>query len=136
MGASLYEGHMRGFVKQPGVLVTGAGDAQANGWYCRRDAAEGPPKGWKPPWDSIHFASHWAHWNRNRYWYENAEGCFLYQLMAFHWWDICAQDGRSLYSYKIEGIARDVPIGPPPVKGWVEESETHRSDAPNLRVVP
>merc|ERR1712096_349939 len=33
------------FVEEPGVEVTGAGSTQVNGWYRRREVAEGPPRG-------------------------------------------------------------------------------------------
>merc|ERR1711964_454519 len=38
-----------------GVQVIGAGTAQINGWYTRKEAVEGPPRGWSNDRD-------WTEW--------------------------------------------------------------------------
>merc|ERR1712000_69622 len=57
-----------------GVEVKNAGDAQVNGWYHRKEAAEGPPRGW-PEYLNEEL---WAHYNMGPHWYEKDDGCFLY----------------------------------------------------------
>lgn len=41
----LYNKYTITYVEQPGVEVMGAGDAQVNGWYHRKERVEGPPRG-------------------------------------------------------------------------------------------
>merc|ERR1712096_9523 len=77
------------FQKQPGVVVIGAGDPEVNGWYHRREHAEGPPKMWPSYlWGD---KSRWAQMNVDK-WYENDNGCFILP------WIIYASNGFSLYA--------------------------------------
>merc|ERR1711964_780954 len=122
--AHLYEGK---FVQQPGVEVTGAGTDAVNGWYARKEAAEGPPSSW--PYQE----SDWAQWNAGRHWYEKDDGCIVYRGRRH--WRICAPDGNWRYW---QTTRSDAPAGhrggPPPGQGW--RASSGRAPAPTLRVVP
>merc|ERR1712096_531728 len=50
------------FQREPRVHVTGAGTGEVNGWYQRREAQEGPPRGWPNEWDD----AVWANLNQGR----------------------------------------------------------------------
>merc|ERR1711964_426170 len=73
------------FIQEPhppgkGVWVTGAGIAEANGWYRRRENSEGPPR-----------ATHWhpkdfKFQSRGSQWYEKDDGCFIYWHGSYCWW--------------------------------------------------
>merc|ERR1711964_128461 len=77
---------------ESGVEVAEAGDAQVNGWYVRKWAANGPPAVWSDLSESMH---PWAQSNSGRYWYEKDDGCFIYHDGQS--WDIIAPDGFHLY---------------------------------------
>lgn len=74
----------------PAVEVRGAGSEQVNGWYLRKEHAQGPPAGWPECWD-------WAQCNEGRRWYEKDGGCFIYQTRSR--WYILTPDGRCHYLY-------------------------------------
>merc|ERR1712096_368803 len=65
------EPHRRHFVEELGIEVTGAGIAQANGWYHRREVAEGPPRPWKSSRQFIRRT-------RGRPWFEKDNGYHIY----------------------------------------------------------
>jgi len=82
----LYRGHERGFAKD-GVELTGAGDAQMNGFYARRGTSDKPPRGWAEGDD-------WARENAGAYWYEKDDDCFIFCSRLEHL-PRCPRSGRS-----------------------------------------
>merc|ERR1711964_482499 len=68
----------RGFTKEPGVELTGAGTSECNGWYRR---LEGTPKRWQhglADSDSRYWFTNETNFPANGYWYENNNGYHLY----------------------------------------------------------
>jgi len=99
------------FVRVTGVEVTGAGTAQMNGLYRRRENSEGPPTGW---FDS----SSWVHATQGRPWYEKDGGCYIYHdcdgtTAIFKGWGCRNKDG--LTYYRVESSA-----ALPPAQGWTK----------------
>merc|ERR1712096_271193 len=111
----------------PCVEVRGAGVAEANGWYRRREHSEGPPcflgtvgRWGHPSW--IWSQSVWDREYKGQYWYENIHGYFIFL-------DVTEQ-GEDLY-WKIRSN-RDVslylcrPHLPLSKKIWEKIPPTHR----------
>merc|ERR1712096_8009 len=67
----LLRDHAKGFPRDVGVEVTGAGVPCANGWYRRKSHEEGPPKG---------YPGNWAHDNHGRHWYDHEnQDCYIHR---------------------------------------------------------
>merc|ERR1712096_560608 len=103
-----------------GVQVIGAGTAQINGWYTRKEAVEGPPRGWPNDRD-------WTEWSANRPFYEKNDGCFIYR----------GQFARRIYTP--DAVCRyyimDQQGGAPPALGYRVFGDRARLPAPTLEVV-
>merc|ERR1712096_171850 len=115
------------------VEVADAGDAEVNGLFARKDAAQGPPRRWN---DNMgrHSLRVWAEHNTGRYYYEKDDGCFLYRFgqNPRGVWFICAP-GRHTY-YNAPSASDD-----PPAEGWRLNGNliprADRAPAPTIRVV-
>merc|ERR1712096_217222 len=73
----------------PGLRVRGAGTQEANGWYSKKEIAEGPP--------AIELSSrkNWRELTEGRPWYEKGDGCCIY-WDGEKWFCVSAQ-GSYLY---------------------------------------
>merc|ERR1711964_956539 len=67
-----------------GVEGLGAGNAQVNGWYRRRDASEGPPSA--APRAYATTRDEWVWDTAGRPWYEKDDGCFIYWYSDSRGW--------------------------------------------------
>jgi len=125
----LYNDHAGGFKQPAGVEVTGAGYAQVNGWYYRKEASEGPPRSWPNQWD-------WSYVNAGRPWYEKDGGCYIHRSEWTSSWRICNPDGVSRYTYKVPPGSDDGGHGPPASGSRSWRVSLHgTAPAPTLRVV-
>jgi len=97
------------------LSVSGAGTAQANGWYRRRENSEGPPKAWNSGCDF------WIRSTEGRPWYEKYDGCFIWFNGST--WELATHDGRCYQS----------PAETPLDGRW--EISFGEAPAPTLRVV-
>jgi len=116
--------HNGRFEREPGVEVRDAGDARVNGWYARKEAAEGPPRVWRPNWPN------WAQENGGRRWYEKDDSCFIYHNQNSVWY-FHAPNGNTRYFCR---VSPDQVPAAPPAEGW-ERWRRGRAPAPTLRVV-
>jgi len=142
--AHIYHDHARGFVEEfPGVEVTGAGDETVNGWYARKEAAEGPPAAWtlgQEFWTRRR--SQWSP-GYHQYFYEKDDDHYLYDYVSIlgkRYWHIVAPDG-SMTPYYNEVPTNDDPA---PEQGWKvnyrerapgQYGPRYYSPAPTLRMV-
>merc|ERR1711964_854154 len=115
------------------------GSAEVNGWYTRKEHADGPPsavEGLEDEWDN----GCWDQYNEGRHWYEKDDGCFLYQD-AFSADDWVLIDQRDCFrvdpwkSYRCSPPAdhwqgNDTPL---PTQGW--EIDVGDVPAPTLQLV-
>merc|ERR1711964_189098 len=128
--AHLYHNHAGRFVPDPyGVEVTGAGDAQINGWYTRKDVAEGPPRKWYGPG-----MTEWGHTRcgfATRYWYLKHDGYFIWRGCDGDW-ILC--DPEDSWCYKTQIFCNGWHRDHPPAQGW-RACAKGRNPAPILRVV-
>merc|ERR1711964_24818 len=121
----LYHNHIRGYVREFGLEVIGAGSAQANGWYHRRDASEGPPESFLATFgasldDAVR--EEWLRDSEGHPWYESdggslilwGKGCErgLFSVPAM-WSCSILNDGRLDPTYYVYSSATL-----PPVDGW------------------
>merc|ERR1711964_839741 len=91
------------FEQEPGVEVIDAGNAQVNGWYVRKEAAEGPPRRF-PHWDWTRDV------NEGWHWYEKDDGSTI--CRDRHHWYIRGPSGRNAYDGSIgSGSNRESGIG-------------------------
>jgi len=116
-----------GFEVKPGVEVMGAGSAQVNGWYHRREAFEGPPRA-NPNWTY----EYWMKETECRPWYEKDDGCHIYWNCTWRGraWICCDGSRWNDPCYK----ATCKSFQNPPARGWVR-SKGGSAPAPTLRVV-
>jgi len=134
--AHLYNNHAQGFEQEvPGIEVMGAGAAQANGWYARKERSDRPPAGL----GGFQYTY--------RYWYEKDAGHYIYlrETEEFHHeWTIRGLDDIDcevdLYFRRVRRRERD---DHPPSQGWrvkhvygMPSSFDAEGPAPTLRVVP
>merc|ERR1711964_957448 len=102
----LYNRHQRNFARVLGVEVIGAGSDYMNGFYKRRENAEGPPPRGCPTFMSHRRGksgtSKWDFYTRGRRWYEkdDSSGCalYFYKTMDTRW---TLYDGRTECSYDV-----------------------------------
>merc|ERR1711964_284841 len=85
----------------------GAGSQDVNGWYRRREARDGPPKGWPCSWTSN------RQWSRC-HWYEKDDSShYIYQYnRSKTWWLLnksCADSGGILTYYWIRSAQTGLP---------------------------
>jgi len=133
---------------KPGVLVTGAGEAELNGWYDLKRAADGRPKCWR-----IEFRpeagrmpndeGEWEEFNQGQNYYENDAGCYIYRYL--HTWDgvtdstwhirtpLRLDDCDSTTPYSCSVPYETDKEATPPAQGW--ECSGGPAPAPTLRVV-
>merc|ERR1712096_394045 len=113
------------------VEVADAGDAEVNGLYVRKEAAQGPPRRWNDTMRRV-----WAEWNSGRYYYEKDDGCFLYRFGNPHGvWFICGTDGHHSYFSATDGPRNNHDT---PTEGWTLNGSINyaaRVPAPTVRVV-
>jgi len=102
------------FVRVTGVEVTGAGTAQMNGLYRRRENSEGPPWGW---YDSGYSLPWWVHATQGRPWYEKDDGCYICcdRISISKVWDCRIKEGATYYSVESSAAL-------PPAQGWTKMS--------------
>jgi hypothetical protein len=107
------------------VEVEGAGEAQVNGLYHRREHAHGPPRAWS------HSEADWNMDSDGRPWYEKDDGCFIHHIDWRAAWYILGPDGRSRYFCNVpaeqDGDA-------PPSQGWRVNARRY-APVPTLQVV-
>merc|ERR1711964_167924 len=98
-----------------GVEVTGAGSAEVNGWYDRKELAEGPPPGWYSwsPLGNIQWRWRQERMHANRPWYQKDDGCFI--RYDEHAWFIHTPNGYRLYARR---SGRQYPEDAPPAQEW------------------
>lgn len=131
----------------PGVEVIGAANAIYNGWYHRRKASEGPPKGWG--YDYMpHLSWGYDNWVKDsaHYYYEKDDGnccCHIGSTTRGKTWLLTTkQNGEAGYvtiRYKATGTPHPSPLlslryGSPPAKGW-KTYKFNSEPVPTLRVV-
>jgi len=115
---------------KPCVEVARAGNAQVNGWYVRKEAAEGPPGAW-----DLHSKEGWSQKNGDRPWYEKDDGCFIYRHTGFGGgWRILTPAGN--YPYYCEVSTRQAVMASvtPPAQGWLATWDRY-NPVPTLLVV-
>merc|ERR1711964_941376 len=93
--------------------VLGAGDDSVNGWYVRKEAAEGPPAGW----DVEDYDGPWTNRNQGPYWYEKDDDCFMYQDYYYEEWHICSTNSRR-YTVRCPVPVEGRLVEYPPSQGW------------------
>merc|ERR1711964_610581 len=120
-----------GFVKEFGLEVMGAGSAQVNGWYHRRDANEGPPQ-----WLNLErFREEWVRITGGRPWYEKDDGCVLFWIQSRGSWFpaswVCISRNQDVRY----GAPSSAALPPGGVWSMSRTFTTAESPAPTVRVV-
>merc|ERR1711964_533230 len=119
--------------------VRGAGEEEANGWYRRREHAEGPPCFLGTVWGHPSWTWSQSVWDREykgQYWYENSNGYFIFLDVAeqgqYLLWKIRSNRNASLYVCSPQGSEKV-----PPTYGWVPNKHIVEdiTPAPTLQVV-
>jgi len=89
-----------------GVQVTGAGDAQVNGWYTRKSTG-GMPKAWSEDEGDRYNMRKWINQNGGEYWYEKDDGCFINHNGKV--WYITGADNKLRYQRRHSGFCPNAP---------------------------
>merc|ERR1711964_597540 len=109
----------------------GAGLKELNGWYARKDAAEGPPRAWRE--DSWNGGDEWEITTGDHHWYEKSDGACIFHDKAAPDWSICTNDDRYAYSWHVpEGH----PVGDLPMRGWETAGELRHHAAWLAKLAP
>merc|ERR1711964_703276 len=122
------------FHQELGVMVTGAGCAEINGFYRRRHAKEGPPE--KSFWTMCNMSHEtWLYRAGGRSWYEKDDGCHIMRDGRYGTWFCCASDIRICYYAKENNTCKFTEL--PPSGGWGTGTGATQEDlpAPTVRVV-
>merc|ERR1711964_394141 len=107
------------------VVVAGAGGPESNGWYHRRESAEGPPRAC--PWTR----DEWVCRTGDRPWFEKDDGCYIVWLSKFKAWFCCGADCCVYY------LARSQASLPPPARGMGKfPRRGSRPDPPTCELTP
>merc|ERR1711964_434063 len=115
------------FRQELGVMVTGAGYAEVNGFYHRRHAKEGPPKKSFFVWPGMLHET-WLYRAGGRSWYQKDDGCHI--MFVGGSWFCCASNGRIRY------YAWDKNTERPPSGAWGNSPEDQEDlPAPTVRLV-
>merc|ERR1711964_808981 len=101
--------------------------SDVDGWYPRKENAEGPPQGW-----STFFSRDWNQGNCGQYWYEKGDYYIIQRHREVNAWAICRVE-KSLVAKAIGGTTCKVvhlygcdrPGGPdlPPPTRWYPTPE-------------
>jgi len=106
--AYLYREDM--FRKKPGIDVTGAGTAEVNGFYRRREASQGAPKSLERPghdWEH----NNWVEITGGRPFYEKDDGTYIFWYATYKEWTIRFSGCAPFYSAATNSVL-------PPATGW------------------
>merc|ERR1711964_901374 len=107
----------------------GAGSAQVNGWYRRRESTEGPPRAWVVSMGPV--VPYWETIVAGRQWYEKDDDCYIYWSHGYREW-LCLGGGEWYYrQYRGGYVYGETNL--PLAEGWIVDYGV--DPAPTLRVV-